>query len=218
MIYAQSLLALKPACAARGVGLALDLGGGDALIGRARAGMLARFLVSSATHLLFVDADVGFAPEAVFRLLDSGRDVVGGVYPRKGLDLAALQEAVAAGDPAPMRRAVRPEVEPLAAGDAPADGGLIAAASVGTGFLMVSRQAAMRMTQGYPHLRARMGDVSGSKVAEAVMVFDSFVEPETGRYLTDFEAFCRRWRDLGGEVWADPSCRISHLSEVALTI
>jgi hypothetical protein len=50
------------------------------------------------------------------------------------------------------------------------------------------------------------------------MVFDSFVEPETGRYLTDFEAFCRRWRDLGGEVWADPGCQVSHLSEVALTI
>jgi hypothetical protein len=83
---------------------------------------------------------------------------------------------------------------------------------------MVSRQAALRMTEGYPQLRARMGDVAGSKVAEAVMVFDSFIEPETGRYLTDFEAFCRRWRDLGGEVWADPGCQISHLSEVALTI
>jgi hypothetical protein len=218
MIYAQSLLALRPACAARGVGLALDLGGGEALIGRGRAGMLARFLASPATHLLFVDADIGFAPEAVFRLLASGRDVIGGVYPRKGLDLAALQDAVAAGDPVPISRAVRPEFEPLTAAEAPADDGLIAAASVGTGFLMVSRQAALRMTEGYPQLRARMGDVAGSKVAEAVMVFDSFIEPETGRYLTDFEAFCRRWRDLGGEVWADPGCQISHLSEVALTI
>ena len=218
MLYTQSLLALRPACALRGVGLALDLGGGEALIGRARAGMLARFLASPATHLLFVDADTGFAPEAVFRLLASGRDVVGGGYPRKGLDLTALREAIAAGDPDPVRRAVRPEFEPLAASDAPAHDGLIAAASVGTGFLMVSRQAARRMTEGYPQLRARLGDVSGANVSEAVMVFDSFVEPETGRYLTDFEAFCRRWRDLGGEVWADPGCQVSHLSEVALTV
>jgi len=218
MLYTQSLLALRPACALRGVGLALDLGGGEALIGRARAGMLARFLASPATHLLFADADIGFAPEAVFRLLASGRDVVGGVYPRKGLDLTALREAIAAGDPDPVRRAVRPEFEPLAASDAPAHDGLIAAASVGTGFLMVSRQAARRMTEGYPQLRARLGDVSGANVSEAVMVFDSFVEPETGRYLTDFEAFCRRWRDLGGEVWADTGCQVSHLSEVVLTV
>jgi len=214
MIYTQSLLALRPACAARGVGLALDLGGGEALIGRARAGMLVRFLASPATHLLFVDADIGFAPEAVFRLLASGRDVIGGVYPRKGLDLAGLREAVADGDPNPMGRAVRPEFEPLGA---PGVDGLVPAAAVGTGFLMVSREAAQRLTEGYPQLRARLGDVSGSRVAEAVMVFDSFVEPETGRYLADFEAFCRRWRDLGGEVWADPGCQVSHLSEVVLT-
>ena len=218
MIYTQSLLALRPACAARGIGLALDLGGGEALIGRARAGMLVRFLASPATHLLFVDADIGFAPEAVFRLLASGRDVVGGVYPRKGLDLAALREVVAAGEPNPLGRAVRAEFEPLPGAGAPGDDGLLAAAAVGTGFLMISRRAAQRMTDGYPQLRARLGDVSGSKVAEAVMVFDSFVEPETGRYLTDFQAFCRRWRDLGGEVWADPGCQVSHLSEVALTV
>jgi hypothetical protein len=218
MIYTQSLLALRPACAARGVGLVLDLGGGEALIGRARAGMLVRFLASPATHLLFVDADVGFAPEAVFRLLASGRDVIGGVYPRKGLDLTALREAVAAGDPDAMSRAIRPQFEPLAADGAAADDSLIAAASVGTGFLMVTRHAAQRMTEGYPQLRARLGDVNGANVSEAVMVFDSFVEPETRRYLADFEAFCRRWRDLGGEVWADPGCQVSHLSEVTLTV
>lgn len=217
MIYTQSLLALRPACATRGVRLILDLGGGEALIGRGRAGMLVRFLASPATHLLFVDADIGFAPEAVFRLLASGRDVVGGVYPRKGLDLAALRGAVAGGDPNPMAQAVRPEFEPLPnAGTEP--GELVPAASVGTGFLMVSRHAAQRMTDGYPQLRARLGDVQGASVAEAVMVFDSFIEPETGRYLSDFEAFCRRWRDLGGEVWADPGCQVSHLSEIALTI
>lgn len=218
MIYAQSLLALRPACAERGVGLQLDLGGGEALIGRGRAAMLARFLASQATHLLFVDADIGFAPDAVFRLLASGRDVIGGVYPRKGLDLVALRDALAAGDPNPMGRAVRREVEPVA-GAQPAEGDdPRPVASVGTGFMMVSRPAAQRLTESYPQLRARLDDLSGSSIAEAVMVFDSFIDPDDGRYLTDFEAFCRRWRDLGGEVWADPGCQVAHLSEVALTI
>jgi len=216
LIYTQSLLAFRPACLARGVRLQIDLGGGEALIGRARAGMLARFLATPATHLLFADADVGFSPEAAFRLLGSGRDVIGGVYPRKGLDVEALRAAVAAGDPDALGKAVRPEMERLAG--APAADGLIPAASVGTGFLMISRAAAQRMTDGYPQLRARMGDVAGSNIETAVMVFDSFVDPDDGRYLTDFEAFCRRWRDLGGEVWADPACGLTHLSEVALSV
>jgi hypothetical protein len=216
MIYTQSLLALQPACATRGVGLVLDLGGGEALIGRARAGMMMRFLASPATHLLFADADVGFEPEDVFRLLAARRDVIGGLYPRKRLDRAALDRSVADEEPNPFARAMRLEAEPLPPDQVARSGELYTVAATGTGFLMISRAAAQRMVDGYPQLRAGLGDVHGSSVTAATMVFDSFVEPETGVYLNDYGAFCRRWRDLGGQVWVDPGCRIAHLSEITL--
>jgi hypothetical protein len=73
--YARALLALRAACAQRGIALQLDLGGGEALISRARAGMMAKFLASEATHLLFIDGDVGFDPADVFRLLDGSEPV-----------------------------------------------------------------------------------------------------------------------------------------------
>jgi hypothetical protein len=73
--YMQSLLALRAACAARSVGLHVELGGGEALIGRARAAMMARFLVGQATHLLFIDSDAGFEPKAVLQMLDAGSQV-----------------------------------------------------------------------------------------------------------------------------------------------
>jgi hypothetical protein len=73
--YMQSLLALRPACAVRGVGLQIDLGGGEALIGRARAAAMAKFLASQATHLLFIDSDTAFEPQMVFRLLETGDEV-----------------------------------------------------------------------------------------------------------------------------------------------
>src|SRR4051812_11070400 len=81
--YMRSVLDLQAACSSRGVGLTVELGGGDALISRARAAMAAKFLKSRATHLLFVDADIGFTPDQVFRLLDASHDLVGGVYPLK---------------------------------------------------------------------------------------------------------------------------------------
>ena len=65
--YMQSLLALRAACAARGVGLHVELGGGEALIGRARAAMMARFLAATATHLLFIDSDAASSPTRSFR-------------------------------------------------------------------------------------------------------------------------------------------------------
>jgi hypothetical protein len=205
VVYMRSLLDLRPACQARGVSLWPDLGGGEALIGRGRGSYLMKFLRSEATHLLFVDADVGFSPDAVFRLLDSGRDVIGGAYPRKAQMTAALRNGELA-----------LELDPL--GDEAADAdGLRRVAAVGAGFLMISRPAAQRLLDAYPHLLAKLSDVQGAADGGALMVFDSFVEPETGRYLNDWQAFGRRWRDLGGEVWVDTRAGLTHIGDVALT-
>jgi hypothetical protein len=73
--YMRSVLALSAACAKADVALQLDLGGGEALISRARAGMLARFLAGPATHLLFVDGDTAFDPAEVLRQVAAGEPV-----------------------------------------------------------------------------------------------------------------------------------------------
>ncbi|MDB5498766.1 MAG: hypothetical protein JWP28_2797, partial [Phenylobacterium sp.] len=140
-IYMSSLLALRPACAARGVGLQVDLSGGEALIGRGRAAFLAKFLESPATHLLFIDADIGFEPPAVFRLLQAGRDVVGGLYPRKSQERG--------------NGALIYEAEPLPGPAPPSPDGFRPIASLGAGFLMITRSAARRIVEAYPYLRAR---------------------------------------------------------------
>jgi len=173
--YTRSLLALRPACAARGIGLHVELGGGEALVARGRAAMMAAFLASAATRLLFVGNDVAFAPEAVFRLLDSGHDVVG----------AALPD-----EPSPARS----EPDPL---------GFRRVDTLDAGFLLVSRRAAQRMVDAHPELRAKLGDLHAARAASATMMFDAFVDPQSGRYLAEADAFCHRWRALGGEVWAD---------------
>ncbi|WP_374467887.1 hypothetical protein [Phenylobacterium sp.] len=201
----RSLLALRPACAARGVSLWTDVGGGEALIGRGRGSYLSAFLRSEATHLLFVDADVGFPPEAVFRLLDSGHEVAGGLYPRRAQDPAALAAGALAWEADELP-------QPTAAG---ADG-FRRVAALGAGFLMITRPAAERLRTAYPHLVAKLGDVQGARAPDALMVFDSFVEPGTRRYLNDWQAFGRRWRDIGGEVWADTHSGLTHMGEVAL--
>jgi hypothetical protein len=166
--FMRSVLALEAACAARGIGLLPKLGAGEALVSRARAGVLAQFLRGDHTHLLIVDGDIAFAADDVLRLLDAGKDVIGGA-------------------------------------PAPGGEGLHAVASVSPGLLLVSRRAARTIADGYPALQATLRDIRGASPDPAPMVFDGIVEPGTGRYLADLDAFCRRWRDLGEEVWADAS-------------
>jgi hypothetical protein len=150
--FMRSVLALRPACAARGVALQLELGGGEALIGRGRAAMLAKFLAGSATHLLFADGDRAFDPADVFRLIDSG--------------------------------------EPVKRGEAD--------------LLLVTRAAAQAMTDAHPELVARLGDLRGAGATAAAMLFESLIDPASGRYLADLRAFEARWRALTGPVGRDP--------------
>ena len=88
-------------CAAKSnVDLKVHLRDGDALITRARANLVTLFLDDpAATHLLFVDADIGFAPEQVFRLIESGADVVAGVYPIKRVNWEKARRALEANRP-----------------------------------------------------------------------------------------------------------------------
>ncbi|HTI67685.1 MAG TPA: hypothetical protein VL460_09110, partial [Caulobacteraceae bacterium] len=97
IVFFNSLLRLQTACAERGVGLEIKLTGGDALITRARSRMACDFLETEHTHLLFVDADVGFEPEHLFRLLAFDKPLVGGVYPLKKTLWEKVPDAVRRG-------------------------------------------------------------------------------------------------------------------------
>lgn len=77
-----------------------------------------------------------------------------------------------------------------------ASGQPVAEGVADSGLLMVRRDAAQAMWDGYPELRGRLGDMSGVPASEASFVFDHFADPDSGLYLDDIAAFCRRWRDL----------------------
>lgn len=217
--FMNSVLDLQAACRDRGIGLVVEMMGGEALITRARSQLARRFLESGATHMLFCDADIAFTPENVFRLLDAGKDVIAGVCPLKSIDWEKARKAALAGvadlQTASIGYVIRFLPDPQ--NRVEVNDGYAQVAYAGTGFLLIRREAMQRVVDAHPELRARMGDLGGPYDQITVMVFETMIEPETGQYLSEDYAFCRRWRDLGGEIWADFTPRLTHVGHAAYT-
>src|SRR5258707_5259582 len=79
-IYAGSIFHLQRAARSMpNLDLTVLMRDGDALITRARANLVTLFLDDpTATHWLFVDADIGFLPDQAFRPIDAEADVLAG--------------------------------------------------------------------------------------------------------------------------------------------
>jgi hypothetical protein len=212
-VYALSLLNLQTRLRRyRDFTLKVLMRDGDALITRSRASLLSQFLDEpTATHLLFIDADIGFEPEQVLRLIECGADMCAAVYPIKRIDWQRMKNALSGAQPNPaasLQYAFEVE-DPNAV---VANSGFIKVRYAGTGFLVIRRAALERMCAHYPHLRYRR-DHSIDAATESDNRFALFecMIADDGTYLSEDFAFCKRWTDMGGEIWADLNSRLHHI-------
>ena len=191
----------------------------DALISRARSTLLAAFLDDpSATHLLFVDADIGFQPQQVERLLRFDKEFTGALYPLKSMDWDLIpQRCVERGESVQQASLTyvgtfEPEAERKQEGE------FATGIYVGGGFQLIRRSALQKMIAAYPETHfnsvhslpmsgARRDTVQSSNL---FALFDCIIDPETGVYLSEDYSFCLRWRKIGGEIWIDGASKLTH--------
>jgi hypothetical protein len=212
IVFFNSLLKLQTACAERGVGLEIKLTGGDALVTRARSRMACEFLETDHTHLLFVDADIGFDPGHLFRLLDFDKPLVGGVYPLKTVLWDKVADAARRGvkdlQAASLGYVVR--FLPSETQSVELEDGFGQVAYLATGFMLIRREVLVRVAETHPDLVSVIVDMNAAP-KRTTMFFETMIEPESREHLSEDYAFCRRWREVGGEVWADFQTRMTHV-------
>lgn len=216
-IYASSIFALQRAVhSMSNVDLKVHLRDGDALITRARANLVTLFLDDpAATHLLFIDADIGFTPAQAFRLIESGADVVAGCYPIKRVNWDKARQAAAAGRPNLAASSLDYVLEIDNPDEVKVVNGFTRVRYAGTGFLMIRRHVLEQMCAhpAYAPLQFSrehsLDALAGSPNRFAL--FECMIDPATGTYLSEDFAFCRRWTDIGGEIWADLDSRLDHV-------
>lgn len=218
-LFANPVLRPRIACRARGIAFGWRLHGSDALITRARAEMTGAFLdETDATHLLFVDADIGFTPEQAFRLLHFAADVTAAAYPAKQFNWPVLARLPREGHPAAEAASFNyvPGVEDAAS--VVVRDGFAKVRYAGTGFLMLRRAALLKLCAAHPELRYRSVQAADDRLKDSpfrVALFDCLIDPATGADLSEDFAFCRRWNEIGGAIWLDVNSQLTHQGSYA---
>ena len=208
--FAASLIALQALCAQRGVQIYMDFVGNESLIERARNILVKRFLQQPHfTHMMFIDADIGFNPESVLRLLNFDKECTSAVYPKKSINWGLVKEKVAQGAPEDIRQMGLDFNINLICNDPPIDG-FVKVLDVATGFLMMKREMIEKMYEYYKEELFAVNDIQGQNVDNYIAIFACSIDEKTKRFLSEDYAFCRRWQKMGGDVWADISTPLSH--------
>ncbi|SAL71306.1 hypothetical protein AWB71_04345 [Caballeronia peredens] len=207
--YTTGLIDLYAAASRSGFSITLRFIATESLITRARNSLVAQFLADeTATHLMWIDADVGFKGADFMRLLQSGYPVCAGVYPTKteGWPVNGIEHALPAGTTAADFRA-RYAVYPanVKAGDLVCDEhGFIEAVDAPTGFMLIERGVFVSLMNRYPDLQYKSGD----DIHYAF--FDTMIDPETRIYLSEDFAFCRLIRGIGLKPFVDSQSNLMH--------
>jgi hypothetical protein len=174
-----------------GLNWSLDTMVNESLVTRARNNLMAKMMTNqSATHFMFIDADIRFQPESILQMMACDKDVIGGLYPKKAL---------------PVNYVINLKRETKVQGD------IFTVDTMGTGFLLFKRHVYEKLCAAHPETKY-VDDVGLGKQYEPTMysIFDVAID-EKGHYLSEDWLFCRRWSALGGEIWAHGKVLLNHI-------
>lgn len=184
--YTFSIARSREALAGAGLQTAYFLLQGNCHVDDARNLIVRRFRESDCDEMVFLDADVSWEPETLVQLCGRDYDIVGGVYSFRGGARANM----------PMR---------LMDTSFPDRDGMLELDGLPTGFLKIKREVFDKLEPHVPWY--------WDKTEKTPLFFARSIHEDNNRWGGDIE-FCRKWRELGGRIWADTEIRLGHTGKV----
>lgn len=152
--------------------------------------ILAKFMHTDCTHLLFIDDDMGWEPESVFNLIHQNVEFVAGVGPKK---IDPVTEFCCHLNTDELGKPIM-------------KGNLISASDVGGAFVLMKRAAIERMIDKHPDLRCRAVDME-----YGYHFFENSYTPS--EFRTEDYNFCKRYIAAGGEILIYPDINFIHTGD-----
>lgn len=223
--YFRSMMKLAIICNKYNIQYTVSTLANESLITRGRNTLVSFFMEHpEATHLFFVDADIEFDPNDMLRMLAYDKDIVVGAYPKKAINWDSIVTAARTREEETPKTieghssnyVVNFEFVQDDAGNRTNQitvrDNLIKLKDAGTGFMCIKRDVFERMFKQYPELKYA-NDINVDQKYEKHMyaLFDTMIDPESRRYLSEDYTFCRLWQQMGGDVWLDPRTALNHV-------
>jgi hypothetical protein len=224
-MFTKSVADLSAICTQYGIPLQMYFLFNESLVTRARNYCVDEFMRSEAEHLMFIDSDIGFNPQDVIALMalqsqDPDKyDIIGGPYPKKCISWekikAAVDKGVADDDANVLDKFVGDFVfNPKGGQQSIAISEPCEVLEIGTGFMMVSKQAMKKFYDAYPeymykpdHVRTEHFD--GTR--EIMMAFQAEIDPVSKRYLSEDYWFCQKAQAINLKTWLCPWMKMQHV-------
>lgn len=166
-------------------------------IPRVRNQAVATVLANDYSDLMFIDADMGWRPEDLVRVLAYDTSMVGAAYParseRHNRWIVVWPEDVRQHN----------------------ESGLLTAERVGTGFLRVRRDVLEALKEKHGDLWYRSPHVVSEEEGDNLFAFFDY-QLVVGRdglqgHVSEDYVFCDRARDAGFTIWVDPYVKMQHV-------
>lgn len=195
----------------------------ESLITRARNYCADEFIRSEYDYLMFIDSDIHFEAKDILVMMhfaanNAEMEIVCGPYPKKAISWEKIKIAVDKGyadqNPNQLEEFVGDYVFNPAEGitsfkvDEPVE-----VKEGGTGFMLISRSAFQKFDREFPQQsylpdHVRTTNFDGSR--EIMAYFDTVIDPDSKRYLSEDYMFCQWARKAGAKVWLLPWIRLKH--------
>ena len=224
--YFRSMIKLAILCNKYNIQYTISTLANESLITRGRNTLVSFFMENpQATHLFFIDADVEFNAEDVLRMVAYDKPIIVGAYPKKALNWTSIINAA--------RNPELEETEDTIEGHSSnyvvnfdfikndkgentpqvqIEDNLVKLKDAGTGFMCIQKSVIQKMFDAHPEFKY-VNDINVDMKFEPFMyaLFDTMIDPDSRRYLSEDYMFCRTWQNMGGEVYLDPRTALNHV-------
>ncbi len=192
----------------------------SSLVTQGRNLCVSAFMESKFSHLLFIDSDIHFQPESIYKLVEADKDVISIPYPLKSMMWAKgwkkIQDGLIKSADQLSKGCFTYPMKVEDYNNIRMENGIIEVTHSPTGCMLIKRSVLEKMIDKYPELLVDQDTViNGEYVKRPFMYnfFDTLHDPKTKKYLGEDFGFCKRWKDIGGKCHAYVNEYITHIGE-----